>query len=115
MFKRLLLLVAAIAAFVLVQLPDAIAGNKQTLKLGYILAKNSQRGAGATECANEVARRTQGRYRIEQYPNAELGREGEMMEGGQLGTIDLAFITGARARSVDPEAATSASPCLARH
>src|SRR5258708_39847588 len=94
MFRRLLLIVAAIGAFVPAQLPDAVAGNKQTLKLGYILAKNSQLGAGATAFADEIARRTQGRYRIEQYPNAELGGEVEMMKAVQLVTLDLAFITG---------------------
>lgn len=114
MFRKLLLLVAAIGAFVAAHLPDSIAAPKQTLKIGYILAKNSQLGAGATVFADEVARRTQGRYRIEQYPNAELGGEVEMMKGVQLGTIDLAFITGAPVPNFVPEAGIFGIPFLFR-
>src|ERR1700719_2849010 len=114
MFGRILLIVAAIGAFVPAQPPDAVAGNKQTLKLGYILAKNSQLGAGATVFADEIARRTQGRYRIGQYPNAELGGEVEMMKGVQIGTIDLAFITGAPVPNFVPEAGIFGIPFLFR-
>ena len=114
MSRKLLLLVAAIGAFVAAHLPNSIAATKQTLKIGYILAKNSQLGAGATVFADEVARRTQGRYRLEQYPNAELGGEVEMMKGVQLGTIDLAFITGAPVPNFVPEAGIFGIPFLFR-
>jgi tripartite ATP-independent transporter DctP family solute receptor len=114
MRTKLLVLAAAIAVLIPGLLPEAAAGNKQTLKLGYILAKNSQLGAGATVFADEVARRTQGRYRIEQYPNAELGGEVEMMKGVQLGTIDLAFITGAPVPNFVPEAGIFGIPFLFR-
>lgn len=67
----------------------------KTLKLGYILSTNSQLGAGASVFADEVAKRTQGRYRVDQYPNSALGGEVEMLKAVQLGTVDLAFITGA--------------------
>lgn len=112
MFKRLLLLIAAL--FVVAQSSDAVAGTQQTLKLGYILAKDSQLGAGGIVFAAEVARRTQGRYRIEQYPNSELGGEVEMMKGVQLGTIDLAFITGAPVPNFVPEAGVFGIPFLFR-
>src|SRR6185437_1091214 len=112
--RKLLLLVATIAALAAMYLPDAMAGTKQTLKIGYILAKNSQLGAGATVFADEVARRTQGRYQIEQYPNAELGGEVEMMKGVQLGTVDLAFITGAPMPSFVPEIGVFGIPFLLR-
>lgn len=67
----------------------------KTLKLGYILSEHSQLGAGATVFANEITKRTGGRYQIEQYPNSALGGEVEMLKAVQLGTVDLAFITGA--------------------
>jgi tripartite ATP-independent transporter DctP family solute receptor len=114
MLRKLLLLVVAIGSFAATNLPDATAGTKQTLKIGYILAKNSQLGAGATVFADEVARRTQGRYRIEQYPNAELGGEVEMMKGVQLGTVDIAFITGAPMPSFVPEIGIFGIPFLFR-
>jgi tripartite ATP-independent transporter DctP family solute receptor len=73
----------------------AHADETRVIKLGYILAPHSQLGAGADVFAAEVAKRTQGRYRINQYPDAALGGEVEMMKGVQLGTVDMAFVTGA--------------------
>src|SRR5262245_14827724 len=69
--------------------------NAKRLKLGYILSRDSQLGAGAEIFADEITKRTRGRYRIEQYPNSVLGGEVEMLKAVQLGTVDLAFITGA--------------------
>ena len=74
---------------------SARAQTPKSLKLGYILSTDSQLGAGGTVFADEIAKRTQGRYRIEQYPNSALGGEVEMLKAVQLGTVDLAFITGA--------------------
>ncbi len=71
------------------------AQTAKTLKLGYILSAHSQLGAGAAVFADEIAKRTEGRYQIEQYPNSALGGEVEMLKAVQLGTVDLAFITGA--------------------
>ena len=53
--------------------------------------------------AEEVGRRTGGRIQIQQFPDASLGGEVEMLKGVQLGTIDLAFITGAPLPSILPE------------
>jgi TRAP-type C4-dicarboxylate transport system substrate-binding protein len=72
-----------------------MAQSSKVLKFGFILAPDSQLGAGAAVFAEEIAKRTNGRYRIDPYPNSALGGEVEMMKGVQLGTIDLAFITGA--------------------
>jgi TRAP-type transport system periplasmic protein len=90
------LLRAVGAAFLLLTfLSFSRADEVRVIKLGYILAPHSQLGAGADVFAAEVEKRTQGRYRIDQYPDAALGGEVEMMKGVQLGTVDMAFITGA--------------------
>ncbi len=86
----------------------------KTLKLGYILSSDSQLGAGATLFANEVAKRTNGRYQIEQYPNSALGGEVEMLKAVQLGTVDLAFITGAPLPNFLPEVGVFNIPFLFR-
>lgn len=92
----------------------ASAQTPKTLKLGYILSTNSQLGAGATVFANEVAKRTAGRYHIEQYPNSALGGEVEMLKAVQLGTVDLAFITGAPLPNFLPEVGVFNIPFLFR-
>jgi tripartite ATP-independent transporter DctP family solute receptor len=90
------------------------AQDARVIKLGYILAPDSQLGAGAEVFAAEVEKRTQGRYRIDQYPDAALGGEVEMMNGVQLGTVDIAFITGAPMPNIVPEIGVFGIPFLIR-
>ena len=49
------------------------AAGPQTLRIGYLLSIDSQLGAGATAMADELARRTGGRFQIKQFPDASLG------------------------------------------
>jgi tripartite ATP-independent transporter DctP family solute receptor len=105
---------AGIAIALLCLLVPASAQSVKTLKLGYILSTDSQLGAGGTVFADEVAKRTQGRYRIEQYPNSALGGEVEMLKAVQLGTVDLAFITGAPLPNFLPDIGVFNIPFLFR-
>lgn len=86
----------------------------RTLKLGYILAQDSQLGAGAAAFAAELSTATQGRLKVEQFPNSALGGEVEMLKGVQLGTIDLAFITGAPLPNIIPDVGVFNIPFLFR-
>jgi TRAP-type transport system periplasmic protein len=95
-------------------LTPASGQNPKTLKLGYILSTDSQLGAGGAVFADEIAKRTQGRYRIEQYPNSALGGEVEMLKAVQLGTVDLAFITGAPLPNFVPDVGVINIPFLFR-
>jgi tripartite ATP-independent transporter DctP family solute receptor len=89
----------------------ARAGVK-ALRIGYILRQQSQLGAGATAFAEEVAKRTDGRIAIQQYPDATLGGDVELLKGVQLGSIDLAFVTGMGLSGVLPEAGMLNIPFL---
>jgi tripartite ATP-independent transporter DctP family solute receptor len=95
-------------------LAPASGQSSKTLKLGYILSTNSQLGAGGAVFADEIAKRTQGRYKIEQYPNSTLGGEVEMLKAVQLGTVDLAFITGAPLPNFVPDVGVFNIPFLFR-
>lgn len=116
--RRLLLgyfLAAATAAAAFCLTSGAgLAEGTRVLKIGYILAPDSQLGAGARVFADEVAKRCQNRYRLVQYPNSQLGGEVEMMKGVQLGTIDAAFITGAPVPNFVPEVGVFGIPFLIR-
>jgi TRAP-type transport system periplasmic protein len=107
----------SLASFVIVIacLIDPASGQTpKLLKFGYILSANSQLGAGAAVFADEIAKRTEGRYRIEQYPNSALGGEVEMLKAVQLGTVDLAFITGAPLPNFVPDVGVFNIPFLFR-
>ena len=113
MFKALFRVAFAVLLAHLI-FSSARADEARVIKLGYILAPHSQLGAGADVFAAEIAKRTQGRYRIEQYPDAALGGEVEMMKGVQLGTVDMAFVTGAPMPNFVPEIGVFGIPFLVR-
>ncbi len=67
--------------------------SETTLKMAYALSTDSHYGAGAKAFAESLAASTGGEYAIKQYPNSALGGEREVIEGLQLGTIDLAIVS----------------------
>lgn len=83
-FIRLATVAIALAGAGLVQA-------QTTLKMGFGLPVTAHYGVGATFMQQELPGRTGGRYRLELFPNFQLGGEREMVEGVQLGTIDLAI------------------------
>ncbi|KAA5610009.1 TRAP transporter substrate-binding protein [Rhodovastum atsumiense] len=87
----------------------------RTLRLGHIFAADSHLAAGATAFAEEVARRTGGRIQIQQFPNAVLGGDVELVKAVQLGTVDFAFITGVGLPSIVPETDVVHIPFLFRN
>ena len=44
--------------------------------------------------AEEIAKRTEGRYKIDVYPASQLGKEADINQGLKLGTVDI-IISGA--------------------
>lgn len=74
-----------------VMLSGAVGGvQAQTvLKIGYATTLASHYGVGTTVFCDEMEKGTQGRYTCQQFPNAALGGEREMIESVQLGTLDL--------------------------
>lgn len=80
-------LIATATGMILLWAVSALAATE--LKLGYPLGPTSHVGVGASTFAAEVVQRTGGRFVIEQFPNLALGGEREMVEGAQIGSVDL--------------------------
>ncbi len=59
------------------------------LKLGHAVAPEHPYHLGAVKFSELVAQRTKNRVKIDVYPSTQLGNERDMVEGLQLGTIDL--------------------------
>lgn len=87
-FTIILLLVPFI-----VSAPWVVAGNCQdkpiVLKLGHAVAPEHPYHLGAIKFSELVAARTRNRVKVDVYPSTQLGNERDMVEGLQLGTIDL--------------------------
>jgi tripartite ATP-independent transporter DctP family solute receptor len=59
------------------------------IKIGYATAPTSHYGVGTAAFCDDLEKRTQGRYKCQQFANSALGGEREMIEAVQLGTLDI--------------------------
>ncbi len=83
------LLTAACVAGAFIATPAAA----KNLKFAYALSTNSHYGAGADAFVKSLEADLPGKFTVEQFPNSALGGEREVLEGLQLGTIDLAIVS----------------------
>ncbi|MCO6384628.1 TRAP transporter substrate-binding protein [Oceanicola sp. 502str15] len=98
-------LAAAVAAFAAV---PAFA-QEMTLKLGHLANEDNPWHLASVKFAEEVAARTEGRIAVEVFPNESLGKEIDLINGMQLGTVDMT-ITGESLQNWAPMAALLAVP-----
>lgn len=83
------LLTAACVAGAFIVAPAAA----KNLKFAYALSTSSHYGAGADAFVKTLEAELPGKFTVEQFPNSALGGEREVIEGVQLGTIDLAIVS----------------------
>ncbi|KAA0891221.1 DctP family TRAP transporter solute-binding subunit [Pusillimonas sp. ANT_WB101] len=82
------------------------------LKMAYALSVDSHYGAGAKAFAKSIEK--DGKYTLEQFPNSALGGEREVIEGLQLGTIDVAIVSTGATLNFVPETGVFDIPFLFR-
>jgi C4-dicarboxylate-binding protein DctP len=80
--------VAALVACALAA-PPAAAQQPIVIKFSHVVAPNTPKGKGAEQFKKLAEERTQGRVRVEVYPNSTLYKDGEEMEALQLGAVQL--------------------------
>jgi TRAP-type transport system periplasmic protein len=78
------------------------------------IAQNSHQGIAVVVFAQEVEKRTQGRYKIENFYSGSLGGERESIEAVQLGTQELTFTSTGPVPNFVPEARIFDIPFLFR-
>lgn len=89
--KRVITFMFAFGFVVSFMASGAIAA--KTLKLGHTVNEQDSFQVAALKFAELVKERTNGAYVVEIYPNAALGDERTMLEGMQMGTLDMGLIT----------------------
>ncbi|MQM38616.1 Solute-binding protein [wastewater metagenome] len=70
----------------------AVAGGSvqaRTLNLGHTLSDSSHYSVGADAFAETLSRLSDGKFEIREHPSGALGGERDMIEGLQIGTVDL--------------------------
>jgi tripartite ATP-independent transporter DctP family solute receptor len=78
------------------------AQTNTTLKMGTLGSVEYFYYKGAKRMAEEVTAKTGGALQVQVFPNNQLGSERDMVEGMQLGTIDLAVINTPLLASFNP-------------
>jgi tripartite ATP-independent transporter DctP family solute receptor len=82
------------AAAALLALPAAAtAAPKYSFKLAHVITAGTPIDLGAKKFAELVKQRTNGEVEIAVFPAAQLGAERAIIEGVQLGTIEMSFTT----------------------
>jgi tripartite ATP-independent transporter DctP family solute receptor len=91
LYARSIAAVVALAVAVL-GVPAAAAAADIVLKFGVLGATEYFYYKGAKRMADVTAERSKGRVEVQVFPNGQLGNERDMIEGMQLGTLDLGII-----------------------
>lgn len=108
MKKVLVVLLLAVVCFGTVFAQAANETKTKTIKLGLSRADTHPTTLGAKEFARIVEEKTNGRYKVEVYPNDMLGGDTEMFAQLAVGDLDmqitgintLAFVTGGEALEI---------------
>jgi TRAP-type transport system periplasmic protein len=113
MTLRLNLRALAIGAAIAVGTIGA-ASAQTVMKISISVAQNSNQGVAIDTFAKEVAKRTNGKYKIETFYAGALGGERESIEAVQLGTQELSFSSSGPVPNFVPEARIFDIPFLFR-
>src|SRR6478672_11712828 len=97
-----LLLVAVASCAALGAMPAAA---QTTLKMNIAIAQNSHYGVAIDTFAREIDKRTEGRYKIQNFYSGALGAERESIEALQIGTLDLTMTSTGPVPNFVPEIA----------
>lgn len=82
--------------------------------MAYALSTSSHYGAGAEAFAKSIEGASGGKYKVQQFANSALGGEREVIEGLQIGTIDLAIVSTGATLNFVPETGVFDIPFLLR-
>lgn len=87
----------------------AAFAEEMTLKLGHLANEKNAWHQAAVKFGEELSGLTDGRIAVEVFPNESLGKEIDLINGMQLGTVDMT-ITGESLQNWAPMAALLAVP-----
>jgi tripartite ATP-independent transporter DctP family solute receptor len=106
--RRLSPIGAATALALMIATAPGIA-QERTLKLGHLANEDNAWHKASLYFGEQLSELTDGRIAVEVFPNESLGREIDLINGMQLGTVDMT-ITGESLQNWTPMAALLAIP-----
>jgi len=93
-------LTTIIGASVAVLLSTLGANAQTTLKWAHVYETSEPFHTESVWAAEEIAKRTEGRYEVDVFPASQLGKEADLNQGLKLGTVDI-IISGSSFASRD--------------
>jgi tripartite ATP-independent transporter DctP family solute receptor len=87
MFKKPMIVLAASAAALLAATSAGLAQTK--LKWAHVYETSEPFHSASVWAAQEIGKRTNGRYQIDVYPASQLGKEADINQGLSLGSVDI--------------------------
>ena len=88
-FFRAVTLASAAATFALALAPATRAQTPIVIKFSHVVTPDTPKGKGAERFKQLAEERTQGRVKVEIYPNSQLYKDKEEMEALQLGSVQM--------------------------
>lgn len=101
--------VLAVAATSLFLAGSALAGTIR-LKMAHVLNEQTAYHKSMEKMKEIMEERSGGRLSARIYPNSQLGNERDLIEGLQMGTVDVAIFTNAPAAAFVPEFDLTSAP-----
>ncbi|RWQ43178.1 MAG: DctP family TRAP transporter solute-binding subunit [Mesorhizobium sp.] len=86
MLRKYAVLLGAIAV---IAMPLASASAQTALKWAHVYETSEPFHTESVWAAEEIKKRTQGRYTVDVYPASQLGKEADINQGLTLGTVDI--------------------------
>src|SRR5258706_10842461 len=105
---------ALAAAFILAALVAGPASAQTKLKWAHVYEISEPYHTKALRAAEEIKKRTNGKYEIGVFPASQLGNENQINEGLGLGTVDMIYTGVAFAGSIHKPIAVTNAPYVLR-
>jgi tripartite ATP-independent transporter DctP family solute receptor len=102
------------AALLLAALASYPASAQTKLKWAHVYEVAEPYHTEALWAADEIKKRTSGRYEIQVFPASQLGNENQINEGLGLGTVDMIYTGAAFAGSIHKPVAITNAPYVLR-
>src|SRR5947209_17849673 len=106
--------VALAAAFVIAAAIAGPASAQTKLKWAHVYEVSEPYHTQALWAADEIKKRTNGRYEVGVFPASQLGNENQINEGLGLGTVDIIYTVTSFAGSIHKPLAISGAPFMLR-
>jgi C4-dicarboxylate-binding protein DctP len=87
--RKLILTAASIAALVLIGSPAVAAAGPVVIKFSHVVASDTPKGKAADKFKELAEKYTDGKVKVEVYPNSTLYKDKEELEALQLGPVQM--------------------------